>query len=254
VVALIEVVAPQLRGVDAEDAVLELERLVAETTRVRDLKTQKESTISGLQRKIAVGRESSREAREVISRLLQAAAVTSMVDLRAAIGRSDEMRTVQAELDRVTNALTQDGDGLSIAQLTSECEATDIDAIAAKEQFVTLEVEDLRDRLMEAREGLAFISAPVNQRQSQRPRRPLRSPLRDCPCCRSASASQRRLCHLCTRQSHVSGLCGGAGFGTGCHLLSSNERYSVRMDLRPASYKLQSRRSTSSNPIHPKWG
>jgi uncharacterized protein YhaN len=62
------------------------------------------------------------------------------------------MRTLQAELDRVTNALAQDGDGLSIAELTAECE-TDIDAIAAKEQNVTLEVEDLRDRLMEARES-----------------------------------------------------------------------------------------------------
>ena len=62
------------------------------------------------------------------------------------------MRTLAAELDRLTSALTQDGDGLSVADLSAECSGTDLDAIAAKEQTVTEEVQELRNRLMEARE------------------------------------------------------------------------------------------------------
>jgi len=153
VAALVQAVAPQLHGADAEDAVLELERLAAEATRVRDLKTQKDSAIGGLQKKIAACRESNREAREVISRLQEVAAVTSMDDLKGAIHRSDELRTLQIEFDRLTNALAQDGDGLSIDDLREECEATDLDATAAKEETVTQELNELRDRLMEARES-----------------------------------------------------------------------------------------------------
>jgi uncharacterized protein YhaN len=59
---------------------------------------------------------------------------------------------VSVELDRVTKALTQDGDGLSVAELSAECSGTDLDALAAKEQTVSDEVQELRNRLMEARE------------------------------------------------------------------------------------------------------
>jgi uncharacterized protein YhaN len=153
VAALVQAVAPQLRGEDAEDAVLELDRLAAEATRVRDLKTHKGAAIGGLQKKIAACRESNREAREVISRLQEVAAVTSMEDLKAAIHRSDDRRTLRAEFDRLTNTLAQDGDGLSIADLSAECEATDLDVTAAREETVTQEVDELRNRIMEARES-----------------------------------------------------------------------------------------------------
>ncbi|MGY4498352.1 uncharacterized protein YhaN [Bradyrhizobium sp. GM24.11] len=73
-------------------------------------------------------------------------------ELRIALQRSDEMRKFSAELDRLTTALTQDGDGLSVAELASECSGIDLDAIAAKDQTVTDEVQELRNRLMEARE------------------------------------------------------------------------------------------------------
>jgi len=60
----------------------------------------------------------------------EAAGVESIDDLRMAIQRSDGMRTLQTEFDRLANALAQDGDGLSIAALSAECEATDLDEIA----------------------------------------------------------------------------------------------------------------------------
>jgi len=152
VVALAQAIAPRLNGMDPEEAVLELDRQAADAARVRDLRAAKDSDIAGMQEKIDECRESSREARETITRLQQKADVASTDELRIAIQRSDEMRKLGAELDRLTTALTQDGDGLSVAELGAECSGIDLDAIAAKDQTVTEEVQELRNRLMEARE------------------------------------------------------------------------------------------------------
>ncbi len=153
VAVLAQTIAPQLHGADPEAAVLELDRLAAEATRVRDLMASKDSDIDGLQKKIDECREFSRDARETIARLQQTATVASIDDLRTAIQRSDDMCLLTAELDRLTTALMEDGDGLSVMDLSAECLDNDLDAIAAKEQTVTEEVQELHNRLMEAREN-----------------------------------------------------------------------------------------------------
>lgn len=153
VATLVQAVAPQLASTDAEDAVLDLERLVTEAAKVRDQASAKETALGALQRKIDECRESSRDAREVIDRFKEAAGVESIDALRVALQRSDELRQLQAEYDRLTNALAQDGDGLSIPALSQECEAINLDDISAKDQTASQEVNELRDRLMEAREN-----------------------------------------------------------------------------------------------------
>ena len=67
--ALAQAIARQLSGTDPEEAVLALDRLVAEAGRVRDLKAVKDSDAAGLQEKTEECRESSREACEIIARL-----------------------------------------------------------------------------------------------------------------------------------------------------------------------------------------
>ena len=153
VAALVEAVVPQLEKADAEDAVLDLERLVAEAAKVRDLVATKETALVGLQEKIDECHDSCRDAREVIGRYKEEAGVETIDALRAAIQQSDQLRQLRTEFDRLTNALAQDGDGLSIAALSDECAAIDLDDVAAKEQTVTQEVNELRDRLIEAREN-----------------------------------------------------------------------------------------------------
>jgi uncharacterized protein YhaN len=153
VAALVRAVAPQLSKVDAEDAVLELERLVGEGTRVRDLVTAKDLALAALQKKIGECQESCRDARDVIGRFQVAAGVATIDATRIAIQQSDRVRTLQTEFEQRTNALTQDGDGLSIAALSDECAAVDLDDIAAREQTITQELQDLRDRHIEARES-----------------------------------------------------------------------------------------------------
>ncbi|MGD9656428.1 MAG: AAA family ATPase [Methylocystis sp.] len=152
VVALAQAIAPHLHGADPDAAVLELDRLAAEVARIRDLKAAKEADIGGVRKKIEECRASSAEARDIIERLQRTASVSAIDDLRIAIRRSDEMRALTAEFDRLTKALTQDGDGLSVAELTAECAGADLDATAAKEQTINDEVQELRNRLMEARE------------------------------------------------------------------------------------------------------
>jgi uncharacterized protein YhaN len=153
VTALAQAIAPHLMGTDPEEAVLQIDRLSAEAARTKDLKGAKDSDIAGLQERIDACRESNREARETITRLQQKAGIASTDELRIAIQRSDEMRKLSAELDRLTTALTQDGDGLSVAELAAECAGTDLDAIAAKDQTLADDVQELRNRLMEAREA-----------------------------------------------------------------------------------------------------
>jgi uncharacterized protein YhaN len=133
--------------------VLELERLIAEAGRVRDLAVANETALSGLRKRVDECHESCRDARDVIGRLRAAAGVATIDALRAAIRQSDEMRGLQAEFDRLTNVQAQDGDGLSVAALNDECTATDLDEIAAKEQTITQEVSEVRERLLEAREN-----------------------------------------------------------------------------------------------------
>ena len=152
VMALTHAIAPHLRGSDPDEAVLELDRLATETVRVRDLKAAKDADISCVKKKIEECRASSGEAHDIIAGLQRKAAIESMDELRVAIQRSDKMRSLVVELDRLTASLTQDGDGLSVAELTVECSGTDVDAIAAKEQTIAQEVQELRNRLMEARE------------------------------------------------------------------------------------------------------
>jgi uncharacterized protein YhaN len=87
-----------------------------------------------------------------VEHLQRTAAVSSVDDLRNAIRRSDEIRSLRGDYQAVAHALAQEGDGMSLAELAEECAATDFDQIAAREQTVTQELSDLRDRLMEARE------------------------------------------------------------------------------------------------------
>ena len=69
------------------------------------------------------------------------------------------MRELQTEFDRLTDALAHDGDGLSIAALNDECAATNLDEVAAKEQTVTQDVNELREQLMEVRENEPMLGA-----------------------------------------------------------------------------------------------
>jgi uncharacterized protein YhaN len=150
---LVQTIAPGLSMTDAEDAVLNLECRLVEATRIRDLAGTKQAAIESLCEKIDECHERCGEARKVIDRYKEVAGVETIDELRAAIHRSNQMQQLRAGFDRLTKALTADGDGLSIAALRDECAPFDLDNVTAKEQTVEEEVKQLRVRLMEAGEN-----------------------------------------------------------------------------------------------------
>ena len=72
--------------------------------------------------------------------------------LDAAVGDSNRLRAAKAERTRMLDALREAGDGLPVETLREECEGVDVDRMQARETSLTRELEDLRERLLEARE------------------------------------------------------------------------------------------------------
>lgn len=143
-------VATDLAKAESEDAALELERRLAEAKRIRDLQTGKDEAIASLKEKIEEHDVSRTDARAIIRHFQEAAEVDNINELRAAIEKSDSLRDLETELSQVTKTLADEGDGLSAAELQRECDAVDLDQIAAHEEALDLELKKLRERLMEA--------------------------------------------------------------------------------------------------------
>lgn len=148
--ALVQAVAPQLSGLDADGTVLELERLLKESARTRDVIAEKDIALSGLQEKIDNCEISRQEARETIGRFQHLAKVEGLEALRCAIKRSDDLRKLQLEYQDVMDALSKDGDGFSVQQLHDECAPVDLDQVARRQQALDRDLEDLRDRHIQA--------------------------------------------------------------------------------------------------------
>ncbi|MGB6176595.1 MAG: AAA family ATPase [Methylocella sp.] len=152
VAALVAIVATDLAKLSPEDAVLELERRLETAKRIREHQKNKDAAISTLQKKIDECEASGREARETIQRLQEAAAVKDIDQLKGAILNSDKLRELASERIRVMGALAKEGDGLALAELSTECEAVDIDQVGARELTLEQDLKDLRGRLTEAAE------------------------------------------------------------------------------------------------------
>jgi uncharacterized protein YhaN len=152
VTALVSVVATDLSKLSPEEAVLELERRLEAAKRIREQQKTKDAAISALKKKIEECNASGREARETIQRLQDAATARDIDQLKAAIRNSDKLRELAGERVRVMDALTKEGDGLALAELSTECEAVDIDQVGAREQTLEQDLKDLRGRLTEAAE------------------------------------------------------------------------------------------------------
>ncbi len=143
-------VAPDLAEVEPEEAVLQLERRLAETKRLRDLKKEKDEAIATLERAIEECEAARCDAREVIGRLQETAGVTDVDQLKAAIEKSDRLRVLRAEQAQILNALLTEGDGLSVAELEEECKSVDLDQVSARETSLAQELKELHERLLEA--------------------------------------------------------------------------------------------------------
>jgi uncharacterized protein YhaN len=78
--------------------------------------------------------------------------IQTIEGLHAAAEQSNRLRNLTIELEKLDTTLFQDGDGFSIAELSDECRTVDPDQIAAREQTVAQELQELRDRHLMARD------------------------------------------------------------------------------------------------------
>ena len=155
VVQLAATVAPDLADIEPEEAVLQLEIRLARTKRMLDLSKEKDDTISNLETMIEEREGERLEAGRAIGRLQDAAGVTDVVQLGDVIEKSDQRRMLRTEYEQILNTLILEGDGLSVPELEEECRGADLDQASARESTLTQELEELRQRLLEAREHRA---------------------------------------------------------------------------------------------------
>ena len=152
VAALVAVVENDLAKLSPEDAILELERRFEAAKRIREQQKTKDTAILALQKKIKECEASGREARDAIQHLQKVAAAKGIDQLKNAIRCSDKLREMAGERVGVMGGLAKDGDGLAVNELSTECEAVDIDQVSAREQTLEQDLKDLRGRLTEAAE------------------------------------------------------------------------------------------------------
>ncbi len=160
VVGVVDAVAPDLKTLASDEAVLELERRLEEAKRIQGLQKRKDEDVASLEGKLKDLEAARHEARDIIRNLEGAARVERIDELRNAVARSDRLRALQVERSQVTKALIEEGDGLSTRALQAECDEANLDQVGPREDALGHELDERRERLMEARERL------TNARQS----------------------------------------------------------------------------------------
>ncbi|MDR4470180.1 MAG: AAA family ATPase [Nitrospira sp.] len=152
VAALVAIVASDLVKLSPEDAVLELEHRLETAKRIHEQQKNKDKDILRLKKTIDEREVSGKEAQETIQYLLKIAGAKDINELKGAIHKSDKLRELISERSRVMEAIVKEGDGLSLAELKTECDAMDIDHVSAREQTLDQDLKELRRRLTEAAE------------------------------------------------------------------------------------------------------
>ena len=149
---ILPILAPDLTSLDAEEAVLRLEKRLEEAKRLNESKKEKDASILALTKEIGTFDTSLKEAQEIIFRLKTLAGAKEISELKAAISKSDQVSGLQKEKGRLLQVLTEEGGGLPVPDLLTECKGVDLDQISAREDSVSQDLDALRKQLLEARD------------------------------------------------------------------------------------------------------
>ncbi len=149
---LVDDVADDLADWPAEDAVLELEKRLAEAEHVQGIREEKHREVDELNAKIDRLQDERQSLTDSISHLKSAAGVETHEALRDAIERSDKQRFLQNERQQIIEKLKKDGDGKLLEELAEECHGVVIDEVAARELSVQVDLKDLQNQQTKALE------------------------------------------------------------------------------------------------------
>ena len=146
----LQALAPDLKGVDGFDAVPELEVRLETADQERKEARSLDRRIKAAEDKMLRIREDERSARHTIANLQARASVDSIDALKGEIEKAERSRQWQAERSAVIERLQEQGDGLSMEQLESECATADLRTAAAHQTTLRGNVADLRRQEREA--------------------------------------------------------------------------------------------------------
>lgn len=155
VVGLVTIIADDLLGGEPDDAVVALERRLDDARRTHEQQLSKDKAITSFKEKIEECEAVRREAHTALRELRELAGVDETDALRSAISKSRRRRDIDTERSLLEKTLISESDGLSLPELRQECEAVDLDQIAAREETLRTELTDLRRRQTEAAEHRA---------------------------------------------------------------------------------------------------
>lgn len=141
---LVKELADDLSGRPAEDAVLKLERRLADAERIQGLREKKTEELDELTTQINGLEGERRKWVDSISYLSEKAGVEEKDALKRAIERSDRQLSFEHEGQKIIDKLRLDGDGYSVTELEDECTDVVIDEVAAHEAAIQRELEDLQ--------------------------------------------------------------------------------------------------------------
>lgn len=123
-----------LLGIAPDQAMERLAQRLEREQERRKRRSALEAEADDLRSQIAEGERRRETAVAAVRPLREAAGVEGDVALREAVERSDERRRLVAELEEVNRRLERDGDGLDFEALREECERSDPEAAAAREE------------------------------------------------------------------------------------------------------------------------
>ncbi|QPC42945.1 AAA family ATPase [Kaustia mangrovi] len=149
---LVADVAENLAGEPAEEAVLALEKRLADAELAREKHESASGNRKALAGEISKLEDDRRERAAAVDRLKQAAGVETAEALKDAIARSELKRKRGDERQELVDRLHAEGDGKSLEELERECEGIAIDEVVARDASIETELADLRARQSEAAE------------------------------------------------------------------------------------------------------
>ena len=153
--SLLTAVATDLDRSEPDAAVVVLEGRLDGARRIHDQQAEKDKVIASLVKRIKECEASAREARDTLRELQDISDADDLDQLKDAIMKSRSKRLLDREQSELQAAITTEGDGLPLPDLRAQCEEVDLDEIAAREQSLQTELEELRRRLTEATENRA---------------------------------------------------------------------------------------------------
>ena len=147
VAAVAEELAPDLTNGDADASVVALDSRREEALKLHEQHRELTEAVAEQKKNIEELEEGRRASWTLVQPVLEASGVEIVGELREAIERSDQLRTLNEQLGDVMETLDQQGDGLAIEVIEDECQGVDIDEVRAREEATEAELKGLAEQL-----------------------------------------------------------------------------------------------------------